>query len=159
VETAKPVKSRLETLKYGEDLIESINIAEEFRYKVEQYSMQLMDFKAGKEGIEKPQKPEADPILFGKMGIFDYVMSSIKQIPRAELENALRFLPYTHVEKLLYYLEHFVRKGKEIELATKCLFYVLKTYEAQLANSKSMSQIMYSLNLFARTHLKQYKVF
>eukprot|EP01022_Parablepharisma_sp_SALTPOND_P019786 TRINITY_DN3426_c2_g1_i1.p1 TRINITY_DN3426_c2_g1~~TRINITY_DN3426_c2_g1_i1.p1 ORF type:complete len:964 (-),score=102.02 TRINITY_DN3426_c2_g1_i1:3822-6713(-) len=168
IESAKPVKSKLETLKYGEDLIEALDLADEFKYKVEQYAMQLADFEvspclllkkqAKKEGVEKPSKPEADPIIFGQQSIFDFVLSHLKMIPRAELESALRFLPYTYVERLLYYLEQFVRKGKEIELSTKCLYFVLKAYEAQLSTSQSMTQIMYSLNLFARSNLKNYKV-
>ena len=79
-------------------------------------------------------------------------------IPRAELESALRFLPYAYIEKFLHYLEHFVRKGKEIELSIKCLYFVLKAYESQLSTSQSMAQIMYSLNMFARKNLKKYKV-
>ena len=45
VESAKPVKAKLEALKYGEDLIEGLDLAEEFKYKVEQYAMQLSDYE------------------------------------------------------------------------------------------------------------------
>ena len=86
------------------------------------------------------------------------MLSHLKMIPRAELESALRFLPYAYIEKFLHYLEHFVRKGKEIELSIKCLYFVLKAYESQLSTSQSMAQIMYSLNMFARKNLKKYKV-
>ncbi len=34
----------------------------------------------------------------------------LRLIPRAELESALKFLPYTYVERLLFYIEHLIRK-------------------------------------------------
>lgn len=57
-----------------------------------------------------PKKPESDEIIFGKKTIYEFIMEHLKMIPRAELENALRFLPYNYVERLLFYLEHFIRK-------------------------------------------------
>eukprot|EP00831_Metopus_contortus_P011352 TRINITY_DN14509_c0_g1_i2.p1 TRINITY_DN14509_c0_g1~~TRINITY_DN14509_c0_g1_i2.p1 ORF type:complete len:157 (+),score=27.19 TRINITY_DN14509_c0_g1_i2:115-585(+) len=93
----------------------------------------------------------------GDQTIFDFVLCSLKGIPGADLESALKFLPYTYVERLLFYIEHFIRKNKEIELSIKCLFFLLREYEAQLVSSQNLSQIMYSLNLFARPHLRHFK--
>ena len=60
--------------------------------------------------IDTPKKPEADTIIFGNKNIYEFIMEHLKMIPRAELENALKFLPYGYVERFLFYLEHFIRK-------------------------------------------------
>ena len=44
IESAKPVKPKMESLKYGEDLMEALDAADDFRNKVEQYAMQLADY-------------------------------------------------------------------------------------------------------------------
>eukprot|EP00826_Nyctotherus_ovalis_P047409 TRINITY_DN5448_c0_g1_i5.p1 TRINITY_DN5448_c0_g1~~TRINITY_DN5448_c0_g1_i5.p1 ORF type:complete len:119 (+),score=32.61 TRINITY_DN5448_c0_g1_i5:237-593(+) len=105
-----------------------------------------------------PEKPKPDPIIAENHNVFDFVLSRLKSIPRADLESTLKFLPYSYVERFLYYLEHLVRKEKETELVIKCLYLILKSYEAQLATSQSMVRIIYSLNIFAKRKLQNYKV-
>ena len=45
VESGKAVKLKLESIQYSEELIEALDIADDFKNKVEQYSMQLDDYK------------------------------------------------------------------------------------------------------------------
>lgn len=158
VESGKAVKLKLESIKYGEELIEALDIADEFKAKVEQYAMQLEDYKAKKEDAMMPERPKPDPIIVESHNVFDFVLSRLKNIPRADLESTLKFLPYSYVERFLYYLEHFVRREKEPELVIKCLYLILRSYEAQLATSQSVVRIIYSLNVFARSKLQSYKV-
>jgi len=99
-----------------------------------------------------------DSLITENRNVFDFVLSRLKNIPRADLESTLKFLPYSYIEKFLYYLEHFIRKEKEIEMVVKCLYLILKSYESQLASSQSMVRIIYSLNMFARKKLQNYKV-
>ena len=61
IESAKPVKSLRENLRYGEDLMEALDTADEFKYKVEQYAMQLADYEVGFE-------PRVCLIDYGKGG-------------------------------------------------------------------------------------------
>ena len=109
VESAKPVKPKMENLKYGEDLMQALDAADDFKNKIEQYGMLLVDCQKDPK-LEKPKKPELDVFVFGDKTIFDHVLYHIEVIPRAELESALKFLPYSYVERFLYYLEHFIRK-------------------------------------------------
>ena len=45
VESGKAVKLKLESIQYSEELIEALDLADDFKNKVEQYSMQLYDYK------------------------------------------------------------------------------------------------------------------
>ena len=111
-----------------------------------------------KEGATRPIKPEVDSMILKHHSVFNFVLSRLKNVPRADLESTLKFLPYFYAERFLYYLEHFIRKNQEIELVMKSLYYVLKSYEAQLSTSQTMVQVIYSLNMFARNNLQNYKV-
>lgn len=133
VESAKPVKSKIENLRYGEDLMEALNMADDFKFKVEQYGMEMEDFenKPGKKEEDRPKKPDTMDLYFGGKSIYDFILGHLKMIPRAELEGTLKFLPYTYVERFLFYLEHFIRKVTYIE--TKRFLYRIRKLNCRLS--------------------------
>lgn len=107
IETAAASKKTAENLKYGEDLMEAIDMAEEFKQEIEQYEMEIEEASKAK-GKPRPQKPRPSP-MFNNRNIYEHVLLHIKAIRTSELENTLRFLNYKQSVKLLYYLEHLIR--------------------------------------------------
>jgi hypothetical protein len=92
IESAAAAKKTAENLKYGEDLMEAIEMAEGFKLEIEQYEMELEEAeKSGKK--TRPSKPRPSP-MFNHRNIFEHVLLHLKAIRNSELENALRFLNF-----------------------------------------------------------------
>ena len=71
IETAAASKKSAENLKYGDDLIEAIELADQFKDELEQYEMELEEAQKSK-GRPRPSKPVPSP-LFNKKTIFEHV--------------------------------------------------------------------------------------
>ncbi len=99
-------KRSAETIKYGDDLMYALELAEQWRDEVEQYaiSMEMFERKMGPE----PERPKASIHFLGRT-IYDHVLLKLKQIRAADLDSTLRFLNYTHSCQLLFYIEHYIR--------------------------------------------------
>mmetsp|Transcript_31744 Transcript_31744/g.36251 ORF Transcript_31744/g.36251 Transcript_31744/m.36251 type:complete len:314 (-) Transcript_31744:203-1144(-) len=139
IESESALKGSLESIKYGEDLMEAINQAEEFRLECESYQVDLERYeetcKANKKlakTMEKPLKPKPD-YAFENRNIFEHVLHHLKNIRRSELENSLKFLNFTVIKKMIYYIEYYIRNQIEVELITKVLVFFIRGYQAQIA--------------------------
>jgi U3 small nucleolar RNA-associated protein 12 len=108
IETAAAAKKTAENLKYGEDLMEALELAEQFKQELEQYEMELEEFEKTKGKAPRPQKPRPS-IMFNNRNIFEHVLLHLKAIRNSEVENTLRFLNYKQSTKLFYYLESYIR--------------------------------------------------
>ncbi len=107
IETMAASQKTAENLKYGEDLMEAIMTADQFKGEIEQYEMEMEEYDS-KSGRSRPARPRPSPIL-NNQTIFDHVKQHLKAIRNSELENTLRFLNFKQSISLLYYLEHFIR--------------------------------------------------
>lgn len=87
IETMAASKKTAENLKYGEDLMEAIEMADEFKSEIEQYEMDLIISKG------KASKPKPSP-MFNNRSIFEHVLFHLKAIRNSEIENTLRFLNF-----------------------------------------------------------------
>ena len=71
-------KKSAENIKYGEDLMEALELCEAFREEVEQYEIAVEERKknggVGTQGIEKP----VPSVLFNHRNIFDYILLQLK---------------------------------------------------------------------------------
>lgn len=117
------MKRSVDTIKYGEDLMFALELADEFRAEVDQYQIQLeIHNKSGsKEILEKPRPS----IHFLGRTIFDHVLLKLKSIRNSDLENTLRFLNYKQSTSLLFYVEHYLRTNQMIELAMRSALYII----------------------------------
>ena len=155
IETTAAFKRSADTIKYGEDLMFALELADEFRAEVEQYmiSMEIHN-KSGKGRSEEPERPRPSIHFLGRT-IFDHVLLKLKAIRNCDLESTLRFLNYKQCCSLLFYLEHFIRKNQDIELALRSVLYILRSYQKQLIfDSASMHPILKSVWLHMRTHFR-----
>lgn len=154
-----PIKKNLENLTISEELIEGLDMCENYKEDIYQYELALEDFEASKQvlksksrdinikfmNIEQPEKPTPPMLLLGK-NIFDYILFKLKRItPLSELENSLNNLPYSYVQKLLFYIEYFIRNRVEVELFVRCFLFLLRLYESQFSNDKTIMRILESI--------------
>lgn len=106
IESASVTKRSAETIKYGDDLMYALELADSWREEVDQYSLSLELFER-KMGPE-PERPKPSIHFLGRT-IFDHILLKLKQIRAADLESTLRFLNYSHSCSLLFYVEHYLR--------------------------------------------------
>jgi hypothetical protein len=85
IETQLAHKRTTESLRYGEDLMDALELAEKFREEIEQYAISL-EIAAGKK--YKPEKPQPSIKFLGR-NIFEHILLHLKRIRSAELENTL----------------------------------------------------------------------
>lgn len=59
------------------------------------------------------------------MSIPEYVLNEIGKIRTTELENSLKFVHQSYIEKILYYINFFTENNINIELASRILYFIL----------------------------------
>jgi U3 small nucleolar RNA-associated protein 12 len=61
-----------------------------------------------------------------------FVLDTIRAIRPAELDQALLALPFTDAMYLLRMLHHVIRRGIAVELASKCILFLMKLHHRQV---------------------------
>lgn len=111
------------------------------------YETELIAYKKSAAGDNNqatpPTKPNLDVIF--NMSIPEYVLYVIGRIKATELENSMKFVHVSYIEKILYYLNFYVANNINTELASRLLFYILKTHEAHILNSKKLVSLLISI--------------
>ena len=62
--------------------------------------------------------------IYGKT-IPEFVIDEIGLIKFSELENSLKFVHISYIEKILYYLKFYVENNINLELSSRILKYIL----------------------------------
>lgn len=106
IETSQPIKRSAETIRYGDDLMEAIEMSDNWRKEVDQYCIQV-ELWQKKQGLE-PERPKPSIHFLGRT-VYDHVLLKLKEIRASDIESTLRFLNYTHSCSLLFYVEHYLR--------------------------------------------------
>lgn len=110
--------------------MDAIELSDKFKEELEQYAISLEIYENQKKKskkADKPDKPIANIKFLGR-NIFEHILLHLKRIRSSELENTLRFLNQPQCFSLLFYLEHFLRNSIELELASRSILYILKSY-------------------------------
>lgn len=128
----------------------------EYKAEVDRYEETLKQNKKLAKTMQKPLKPKPDYIFEGKT-IFEHVIHHLKTIRRSELESSLKFLNFTVIKKMMYYIEFYIRNGIEIELITKVLIFFIQGYQSQIAGCEDLKLIMTSIYYHLSSSLKAYK--
>lgn len=167
-----PIKKSLENLTFSEELCDAIDLCDKFREEVYQYEIACTEYESNLEKVksnqhqsvkffnmDEPTKPST-PIELSvfKKNIFEFMMQKLKKIsPLSELENTLNNLAYPYVQKLLFYLEYQIRNKLEVELSARCLVFLLKLYEVQFSNDKTLVRTFLSIKSHMREALQEIK--
>ena len=72
--------------------------------------------------------PDKDPFMMG-LSPFEYVVSSISNISRMELESTLLVLPFENICQLVGYLMEMLRSSQQVEMCVRSLLFIFKLYE------------------------------
>lgn len=131
-EVSIPEKRTTETLRGAERLMEALNLYREESAKMADYRERCE--AAGKE----LPAPDTHPILmaYRNLSPLKYVSEVLKKIKSSELEESLLVLPLDFVLELLPLLETLIQDSWEVELATRCLLFLLRIHHGQITSNQ-----------------------
>ena len=113
------------TIKFGEQLVEAIELAEAER-------MRLDDDASAPPNI----------MLMGRSPA-DHVLATLGRIRSADLEDALMVLPFAVVVPLFSYLREFIQRGVAVdfELCWRVAFFLLRVHNSQLVATGAINRL------------------
>ncbi|CAG8625852.1 1091_t:CDS:10, partial [Cetraspora pellucida] len=152
-ESTSAGKQTMETLKAGERIMESLDIADENTAAWETYN-QLKE-----RGQDPGPPPKPNPILaaLGNLTGDQYVLRTIEKIRSSELEEALLVLPFNKVISLFQYLDLWAKKEWNVVLTCRITFHLLKVHHDQIVANRLIKPRLNSLKTHIRAALKRHK--
>jgi len=136
----------------------AIQLCDEFRNEVDQYSMELQMAKS------KPDLPKPSAHFLGRT-IFDHILLQLKSIRSSDLENSLKFLNQSMSFSLMFYIEHLLRNNIDVELCTRVALYIIQRFRVQIElqndsenlEGYKMHEMLYSVDKHMKAHFKYLK--
>ncbi|OQO00348.1 hypothetical protein B0A48_13695 [Cryoendolithus antarcticus] len=125
--TVAASKQTLSTLTSGEKLLEALDLA-------------FPDLLASQAHAANPASvppPQRDPVFLalGSPSPESHVLSTLRKIPPASLNDALLILPFAHLPALFTFLALFFRKRMQPELAWRVTYFLLQAHMSQIISS------------------------
>ena len=159
-EAIKPLKEKYENLKYGEEIMAAIDLAENLREEYIIYENQLLEYnnnitKNNFSNLKMPEKPKNEKL--GRKSIPEYVLFEISKINSGDLEKSLKFLHLSYIEKLLNYIKYFIQNNIYVELSSRILDFILMNHETHIKNSKKMVNLLVKIQKHLRVQLQREK--
>ena len=121
------------------------------------------DIAADAAGPTLPAPPKANVALLGRTPSA-HVLSALFAVKAHELETSLLVLPFRHVAMLVKYVAGWLREpwlcagdGREVELAARSLFFLLRAHERQLCANRSLRATLLELGGTVRTRLEDHR--
>ncbi|KPM07119.1 WD repeat-containing POC1 centriolar protein-like protein [Sarcoptes scabiei] len=148
-------KKTTETIKEVEKLIESIDIFEEeaeklivYENKMRSYEMKLLN-KSVDESISKPIREPINPhLMVHKTDCpYRFMLEVLIRIKSHELEETLLQLPFNYIHRLLVILSELLSRRWHIELACRCVCFLLRANYGQIISSPKMISLMDKIRL------------
>jgi U3 small nucleolar RNA-associated protein 12 len=149
----------VENLKAGERLSEALALAEADDNAAAEYQKAVAAKLASAVGKQPAMAPRpTNPLLLG-LSASAYLLRTLRQIPSADVEEALMVIPFTSMLSLFRYFDIWLRDGIQIELTTRCLYFALRMYNNQLTGTRMRSHagLLESLVQHTRGRLQQEK--
>ena len=134
-------KRNIESLKHGEDIIEAIVEADKMREDYIEYEEDLMNWKKLGEKGPKPKKPDMMR-LDGSKSLPEYIFNIISRTKNSNLQGNLRFLHFSHAEKLLVYIRYCLINNIYFELSIRVLLIIVDNYHQSIITSKKWTKLI-----------------
>ncbi|GAB7347335.1 hypothetical protein MBLNU459_g4277t1 [Dothideomycetes sp. NU459] len=136
-EVAAASKQTIATLTYGERIMEALEVGYADLTLVREWEIE----KAAKPNLAPPQR---NPLFMALGGISaeQHVLSTIKKIPSAALNDALLVIPFTTLPTLFTFLSVFIQRRMQPELAWRVFYFLLQTHNAQIVASKQLKDVL-----------------
>ncbi|KAI5287970.1 hypothetical protein KEM54_005584 [Ascosphaera aggregata] len=103
--------------------------------------------------------PPRNPMYIarGNISAEKYVLQTIQKIPAASLQDALLVLPFSKLNSLFTFINIFAKKGWDIPLTCRILFFMLKTHHRQIIATKMMRPMLDGIRGNLRSILQRQK--
>ncbi|RKP11159.1 WD40-repeat-containing domain protein [Thamnocephalis sphaerospora] len=143
-------RQTMETLKAGERIIEALELGDEDYATTQAYEEMLQ------KGLNPPPPPR-NPILLamGDVTVDRFVLQTLEKVRASDLDEALLVLPFEKVTSLMAYLEKWARKEWNTPLTCRILFFLLRTYNAQIVSNRLMRTMLDSIRDHLRAGLRK----
>lgn len=112
----------------------------------------------------KKTSPNAAPpprnpmyIARGNISAEKFVLQTIQRIPAASLQDALLVLPFSKLNALFTFINIFAKKGWDIPLTCRILFFMLKTHHRQIIATRMMRPMLDGIRGNLRSTLQKQK--
>ncbi|KAI5307394.1 hypothetical protein KEM56_002401 [Ascosphaera pollenicola] len=145
-------KQTTETLMAGEKIMEALDLG-----------MEDLELLAQWEELKKTSPNAAPPprnptyLARGNISAEKYVLQTIQRIPAASLQDALLVLPFSKLNALFTFINIFAKKGWDIPLTCRILFFMLKTHHRQIIATKMMRPMLDGIRTNLRFILQKQK--
>ncbi|KIL70155.1 hypothetical protein M378DRAFT_117072 [Amanita muscaria Koide BX008] len=149
-------KQTTETLMAGEKIIEALDLADNERNAFADYNQAMS--KLSENDAMKLQPPPRNPVL----AAYDlepeaYVLRVVEKVPSTALHDALLVLPFQKVISLMNYLNIWAQKEWSIVLASRIIFFLLRTHHHQIVANRIMRTSLVPLRKHLRSALQRQK--
>ncbi|KDQ64873.1 hypothetical protein JAAARDRAFT_202138 [Jaapia argillacea MUCL 33604] len=142
-------KQTTETLMAGERIVEALDLADSERELFSDYEQAKASLS--EEEAERLQLPPRNAVLAAyDLSPEAWVLRVVEKVPSTALQDALLVLPFGKVVSLMGYLDEWARRGWNIVLVSRVMFFLLKTHHHQIVANRIMRTTLMSL----RTHLR-----
>ena len=135
----------------------AIELSDNYRREVEQYMMDAQAY-AEKKGPKPDEAPKPSVHFMGRT-VFDHVMLQLKAIRSSDLENSLRYLNQPMSFSLLFYVEHLLRNGIEVDQSARVSLFIIQRFRSQIEHQQDsegdghkMHDILLSVHLSLKAH-------
>ena len=96
-------------------------------------------------------------LAFGAETALDYMVTIVTRIKSSQLEEVLLVLPLDMVQELVSVLESILSKGRVVEIATRCLLFLLEIHHGPITSSRPMEEILTRLNPIVKKEVTEMK--
>lgn len=155
-ESDKATKKTIESIRSTERLIEALELV---KVEFENLEIYNQDIKALKEKGEDPSGvslPTPNIMLMGKQPR-EFLLSVIKNIRSADLEESLIILPFNLSLMLIEHLNIWIKENIEIELCTRCLLFLMGIHQVQISSNRNVLHELHSVRDNVRNKLRYQK--
>ncbi|ESN98784.1 hypothetical protein HELRODRAFT_66838 [Helobdella robusta] len=146
-------KKTFHTLSATEKLCEALDLYKEEKKKI-------LDYESLCKQSGKKIKPPAVHLLFQAFKVTvpeDYLLEVIKKIKSNDVEECLLITPFSYIMQLVPLLADFLNKGREVELVSRCLFFILRIHAGQIVSNQLFSSVLENVNEESLVHIKLIK--
>ncbi|EGG23400.1 WD40 repeat-containing protein [Cavenderia fasciculata] len=153
-EHGKASKQTIDSVIAGEEIIEAMILVENERQRILDHERDVQ------KQIEDGQPPssiapfEANIFLFGK-DIEDYLWEKVRKVRAGDLEESLMVLPFTDLKVFFQYCIKWLRRAYNVELISRCVFYLVQTHQNHLSISEDMALVLKELNELIKDRLQR----
>lgn len=165
-ETGAVMKQTMGTLMAGERIMEALDLADKEREIFRNYEAAIARLSEN-EALRMQPPPKHQVLVAYDLEPERYVLRIVEKVPSTALHDALLVFPFGKVVSLVDYLDFWVQKvcfyksfaeilsstylqGWNITLASRIIFFLLKTHHHQIVSNRAMRTTLIRL----RKHLR-----